>query len=314
MPTVVVTSQTGGDGKSVLCANMTSAVAMMHKADYDAIVLAEANAMRSTLRTTLAPQAEIDWPTSIRSRVHPHQILRTVEPDWLQVQFLPGPIDPAAWTNLRYRDIRRSLADLVQSLPERTWLQIDTGQMFETPVHAAAIAEADCVIVVTRLSNPRIDAMEDWWRSLERFRDEQAAPDRARLTVVMALKRSTADNAAERRLKRFLGARAPLFTMAALANQDPFPNDELPILAGQTGADIRALVDAAGCQLVFLPPYSPDFNPLELVLSKRKTRLRRLAARTQEAVEAAIAEALTTVTVQDARKCFRHCGYPASDQ
>ena len=79
-------------------------------------------------------------------------------------------------------------------------------------------------------------------------------------------------------------------------------------------ADIRALVDAAGCQLVFLPPYSPDFNPLELVLSKRKTRLRRLAARTQEAVEAAIAEALTTVTVQDARKCFRHCGYPASDQ
>jgi len=79
-------------------------------------------------------------------------------------------------------------------------------------------------------------------------------------------------------------------------------------------ADIRALFDAAGCDLLFLPPYSPDFNPIELIFSKLKTRLRRLAARTQEALEDAIAEALTSLSPQDAANCFRHCGYPVSDQ
>ena len=79
-------------------------------------------------------------------------------------------------------------------------------------------------------------------------------------------------------------------------------------------ADIRALFDAAGCPLVFLPPYSPDFNPIELVFSKLKTRLRRLAARTQDALEAAIDEALTTISAQDAVNCFRHCGYHLTDQ
>jgi len=79
-------------------------------------------------------------------------------------------------------------------------------------------------------------------------------------------------------------------------------------------ADIRAWFDAAGCSLIFLPPYSPDFNPIELVFSKLKTRLRRLAARTQETLEDAIADALSTVTAQDVRNCFRHCGYPLSDQ
>ena len=79
-------------------------------------------------------------------------------------------------------------------------------------------------------------------------------------------------------------------------------------------ADIRALFAAAGCPLIFLPPYSPDFNPIELIFSKVKTRLRRLAARTQEALEEAIAEALTTISAQDAAHCFRHCGYPVSDQ
>jgi transposase len=79
-------------------------------------------------------------------------------------------------------------------------------------------------------------------------------------------------------------------------------------------ADIRALVDAAGCQLVFLPPYSPDFNPIELVFSKLKTRLRRLAARTQVALEEAIAEALTTISAHDAIHDFAHCGYQLKDQ
>ena len=79
-------------------------------------------------------------------------------------------------------------------------------------------------------------------------------------------------------------------------------------------ADIRARFDTAGCQLIFLPPYSPDFNPIELIFSKRKTRLRRLAARTQEALDDAIADALTSISAQDATNCLRHCGYPVSDQ
>jgi transposase len=78
-------------------------------------------------------------------------------------------------------------------------------------------------------------------------------------------------------------------------------------------ADIQAVFDAAGCQLIFLPPYSPDFNPIELVFSKLKTRVRRWAARTQEALEDAIADALTTITAQDAMRCFAHCGYPVND-
>lgn len=79
-------------------------------------------------------------------------------------------------------------------------------------------------------------------------------------------------------------------------------------------ADIRALIEGAGCQFIFLPPYSPDFNPIEFIFSKLKERLRRLAARTQDALEAAIADALATITAQDVRHCFRHCGYPLSDQ
>lgn len=79
-------------------------------------------------------------------------------------------------------------------------------------------------------------------------------------------------------------------------------------------ADIHALFAKARCNLIFLPPYSPDFNPIELVFSKLKTRLRRVAARTQDALEDAIAEALTTISAQDAANCFRHCGYPVNNQ
>jgi transposase len=79
-------------------------------------------------------------------------------------------------------------------------------------------------------------------------------------------------------------------------------------------ADIRLLIEEAGCQLLFLPPYSPDYNPIELVFSKVKERLRRLAARTQEALEDAIAEALASVSRADVVAFFRHCGYQIDGQ
>ena len=81
------------------------------------------------------------------------------------------------------------------------------------------------------------------------------------------------------------------------------------VLSVHKRADSRALVAAADCRLVFLPPYSPDFNPIELVFRKLKTRLRRLAARTQADLAQAIAEALATISAHDAMPFFRHCGY-----
>ena len=77
---------------------------------------------------------------------------------------------------------------------------------------------------------------------------------------------------------------------------------------------VRERIEACGCQLVFLPRYSPDFNPIEGAFSKLKTFLRRVQARTREALEAAIGEGLQTVTAQDARGWFGHCGYPLTAQ
>ena len=72
---------------------------------------------------------------------------------------------------------------------------------------------------------------------------------------------------------------------------------------------IRALIEGVGCQLWFLPPYSPDFAPIEHAFAKLKTALRAVGARTQAALEAAIAAALDLVTAADAHGWFRHCGY-----
>lgn len=79
-------------------------------------------------------------------------------------------------------------------------------------------------------------------------------------------------------------------------------------------ASIRAAITQAGCYLVYLPSYSPDFNPIELAFSKIKAYLRRVGARTQEALQAAISEAIDLVTPADAQNYFRHCGYVNSVQ
>ena len=71
----------------------------------------------------------------------------------------------------------------------------------------------------------------------------------------------------------------------------------------------RELIEAAGATLVFLPPYSPDFNPIELVFSKIKQLLRSLACRTQKTLWETMQSVLDQVTPSDAAHCFRHCGY-----
>jgi transposase len=80
-------------------------------------------------------------------------------------------------------------------------------------------------------------------------------------------------------------------------------------LGAHRSVAVREAVEARGARLVFLPPYSPDMNPIERCWSKIKTFLRAAKARTREALETAIKQALATVTESDARAWFAHCGY-----
>ncbi len=71
----------------------------------------------------------------------------------------------------------------------------------------------------------------------------------------------------------------------------------------------RKLIEGRGCQLLFLPPYSPDFNPIEEAFSKIKGALRKAGARTREALIEALGVAIWAVTARDARGFFEHGGY-----
>lgn len=75
------------------------------------------------------------------------------------------------------------------------------------------------------------------------------------------------------------------------------------------GTQVRQIIEGAGCDLVYLPAYSPDYAPIEGAYSKVKTLLRRAAKRTQGALEGAIGEAVEAVTASDARGWFTHRGY-----
>ena len=74
-------------------------------------------------------------------------------------------------------------------------------------------------------------------------------------------------------------------------------------------ARVQAAVAARGCRVWFLPPYSPDLSPIELAFAKIKETLRRIGARTREALEDALATALDAISSSDARAFFKHCGY-----
>ena len=74
---------------------------------------------------------------------------------------------------------------------------------------------------------------------------------------------------------------------------------------------VREAIEARGCQLWFLPAYSPDLNPIEEAFSKTKHLLRKAKARTLEALFDATHLALSALTAGDARGFFSHCGYGA---
>jgi transposase len=80
-------------------------------------------------------------------------------------------------------------------------------------------------------------------------------------------------------------------------------------LAAHKVQGIRELIEATGAKLMYLPRYSPDFNPIEQCWSKVKQKLRDLKARTVESLQQAVSEAIATITPHDASAWFRHCGY-----
>ena len=80
-------------------------------------------------------------------------------------------------------------------------------------------------------------------------------------------------------------------------------------LSSHKNQEVRDLIESAGAELWFLPPYSPDLNPIEKMWSKVKSILRKLKARTEQALITAIAQALNQVTASDAKGWFKSCGY-----
>ena len=95
-------------------------------------------------------------------------------------------------------------------------------------------------------------------------------------------------------------------TVSGAVNGDVVVLDHRP---AHKVAGLAEIVEACGARLLYLPPYSPDVKPIELVFSKLKTGLRTAQVRTREAWETVIQAATDWITAQDAKNWFYHCGY-----
>jgi transposase len=85
-------------------------------------------------------------------------------------------------------------------------------------------------------------------------------------------------------------------------------------LSAHKGGRVKEIIEGRGCELIYLPPYSPDFNPIEQAFSKVKGLLRRAEARTRESLIDAMGWAHCAVSARDARGFFSHCGYSSMGQ
>ena len=85
-------------------------------------------------------------------------------------------------------------------------------------------------------------------------------------------------------------------------------------LGAHRTARVRELIERRGAELLFLPSYSPDLNPIEEAFSKIKNIVRKAGARTREALDEIMGEALRAVTLEDVAGWFSHCGYEPRDQ
>jgi transposase len=82
-------------------------------------------------------------------------------------------------------------------------------------------------------------------------------------------------------------------------------------LGAHRPSKVRELIEERGCEIIYLPSYSPDLNPIEEALSKIKHLLRKIRARTKEALIEAMGRALASVGAEDVRGFFVNCGYGA---
>ena len=85
-------------------------------------------------------------------------------------------------------------------------------------------------------------------------------------------------------------------------------------LSSHKGSRVRELIEERGCTLLYLPPYSPDLNPIEEAFAKVKASLRKFEARAREGLVEAMGRALDAVTAGDARGFFEHRGYRVAAQ
>jgi transposase len=83
-------------------------------------------------------------------------------------------------------------------------------------------------------------------------------------------------------------------------------------LAAHKSPKVDQLIESAGARVLRLPPYSPDYNPIEMAINKVKSLLRKLARRTVDALLDAIRQAIASITASDAINFIRHCGYSAT--
>lgn len=85
-------------------------------------------------------------------------------------------------------------------------------------------------------------------------------------------------------------------------------------LSSHKGVRVQQLIEDAGAEVRYLPPYSPDLNPIEMVFSKIKQMLRSLACRTQTVLWDSMKSVVQAVTASDAVNCFSHAGYTLHDE
>lgn len=117
----------------------------------------------------------------------------------------------------------------------------------------------------------------------------------------MVVEGSTTKEVFESYIKHFL---APVLRPGQLVVMDN--------LGAHKGVRVRELIESRGCKLLYLPPYSSDYNPIEEAFSKIKGSLRRVGPRTREGLVEAMGSALDALSAKDARGFFAHCGYGSS--